>query len=499
MKPDPNKFSLLFVDDEKNILSSLKRVFIDEGYILHTASSAQKALNLMAKMKINAALIDLKMPDMDGLSLLKIMHEKYPVIMVAMLTGHGSIKDAVKAIRHGAADFVEKPFVAESLVAKVHSLFERWQLKAENQRLKKEMGIRFKYEKLIGNAPKMLLLKEMISKTSQSDVTVLIQSETGTGKELVAKALHHHSPRSDGSFIVVDCATVNESMLESELFGHVKGAFTGAHQNSNGLVAAADKGTLFFDEIGELPLRIQAKLLRVIQEKGIRSVGSNKSRKVDIRIIAATNRDLKQEIVENRFREDLYYRLETVNIHVPPLRDRASDILPLIKYFINMYKTEFTTVTDVSTDALAYMEKYSWPGNVRELENLIRRVMALSRVGKVLLTDLPVEISGPNISKSIPSEDSLAAYEKAAIKNALQISKNHRKDAARLLKIGEATLYRKIKAANKDPGFLLDAGMSDRYTMDTERQTHLRHTGVKEAPNKTGGQNLKFDDNVELF
>jgi len=445
MRCDPNKFSLLFVDDEKNILSSLNRVFINEGYYLYTASSAQRALDLMSKTQINAALIDLKMPGMDGLSLLEIMQEKYPAIMVVMLTGHGSIADAIQAIRHGAADFVEKPFVTESLIAKVHSLFERWLLKTENQLLKEEMGIRFKYEKLIGNAPKMLSLKEMISKASQSDATVLIQGETGTGKELVAKALHHHSPRSDHSFIVVDCATVNESMLESELFGHVKGAFTGAHQNSNGLVLAADKGTLFFDEIGELPLRIQAKLLRVIQEKEIRPVGSNKSRKVDIRIIAATNRDLKHEIMENRFREDLYYRLETVSIEVPPLRDRTGDISLLINYFINMYKTEFSTVTDVSNDSLTYMEKYSWPGNVRELENLIRRVMALSRAAKILLTDLPEQISGPHYSKSIPSEDSLAAYEKAAIKNALQISKNHRKDAARLLKIGEATLYRKIK------------------------------------------------------
>lgn len=439
------KFSILFVDDEENILSSLKRVFIDEDYILHVACTAEKALKILSKSLINAALIDLKMPGMDGLSLLKAIKDEYPAIMVVMLTGHGTISDAVKAIRYGAEDFIEKPFVAESLIAKVSSIYERWQLKDENQRLKTEMGLRFKYEKLIGNSKNTLLLKKMISKVSRSDATVLIQGETGTGKELVAKALHHHSPRSDNPFIVVDCATVNETMLESELFGHVKGAFTGAHQNSKGLVLAANKGTLFFDEIGELPLRVQAKLLRVIQEKEIRPLGSNKSQKVDIRIIAATNRDLKQEIVENKFREDLYYRLETVTIKVPPLRDRTDDILNLTAYFINLYKTEFSTVNNVSADALTYMEKYSWPGNIRELENLIRRAMALSREDKILLSDLPEQISGPGFARSVPSEDSMAAYEKIAIENALEISGGHRKEAAHILKIGEATLYRKIK------------------------------------------------------
>lgn len=440
-----SRFSLLFVDDEKSILSSLKRVFFDAGYNLYSASSGEEALSLISETEINAALIDLKMPGMDGPTLLKKIKEKYPTIMVVMLTGHGTISDAVKAIRHGAEDFIEKPFVPESLMAKVHSLCERWQLKAENQRLREEIAHRFKYEKLIGTSPKALELKQLISKASQSDATVLIQGETGTGKELVAKAFHHHSPRSDNSFTVVDCATVNETMLESELFGHVKGAFTNAHQSTKGLVLTADKGTLFFDEIGELPLKIQGKLLRVIQEKEIRPLGSNRSQKVDIRIIAATNRDLKKEILENKFREDLYYRLETVKLQVPPLRDRVDDIPDLTAYFINMNKTEFSTVNNISVDALTYMAKYSWPGNIRELENLIRRVMALSSEEKILVSDLPEKISEPGFSKAIPSEDSLAAYEKAAIKNALQISNNHRKKAAALLKIGEATLYRKIK------------------------------------------------------
>ena len=235
-------------------------------------------------------------------------------------------------------------------------------------------------------------------------------------------------------------------MLESELFGHVKGAFTGAHQASKGLVQAAHQGTLFFDEIGELPFKLQAKLLRVIQEKEIRPVGSNKLISVDIRILAATNRDLKKEVVKNRFREDLYYRLDTVNIKVPPLRERVEDISTLANYFIKRSKTDFSTITAISKEALPYLEKYSWPGNIRELESLIRRVIALSRNNKLLPEDLPEQIYEIGlINVTPPTQNSMAAYEKIAIKNALKTCNNNRKAASKLLKIGEATLYRKIK------------------------------------------------------
>ncbi len=443
------KFALLFVDDEANIRSSLKRIFSREEYQLYEAGNAEEALELMSGETIHAALIDLKMPGMDGLTLLNEIRQTWPNMMVIMLTGHGTIKDAVQAVRAGAQDFIEKPFIVESLTAKVYQLFKLWRLEQENLQLKNDIGLRFKYEKLVGISPAALELKKTISRIGPSDATVLIEGETGTGKELVAKAIHYHSPRAKENFVVVDCTTINETMLESELFGHVKGAFTGAHKDSTGLIKAAHKGTLFFDEIGELPLQTQAKLLRVIQEKEIRPAGSNRSVKVDIRILAATNRDLKTEIMNNGFREDLYYRLDTVNINVPALKDRIEDIPLLVDYFIKRVKTEHSTVREISKDALTLLENYSWPGNIRELENLIRRVTALSRDDKILVSDLPGHMTG-QMTDSASShavsaqDDSLAAYEEAAIANALQKSGNRRKKAAQLLGIGEATLYRKI-------------------------------------------------------
>ncbi|MBT3387607.1 MAG: sigma-54-dependent Fis family transcriptional regulator [Desulfobacula sp.] len=437
-------FNLLFVDDEQSILSSLKRIFSDEGYRLLSADSGEDALELLRRHDISAAVIDLKMPQMDGLELLEQVRKSYPCVRVVMLTAHGSIKDAVDALKVGAVDFMEKPFSPEGIIARVRQLYEVWKLEIENQQLKTQIGFRFNYEKMIGSSIKVLELKQMISQISLSDATVLIHGETGTGKELVAKAIHYHSPRAKNSFVAVDCASINETMLESELFGHIKGAYTGAHTSTKGLIRSADHGTLFFDEIGELPVQLQAKLLRVLQEREVRPVGSDTTSKVDIRVIAASNRDLKAEIGKNQFREDLYYRLEAITLHVPPLRDRTDDIQDLAEFFLNKYKTDFSTAEIFSKNALTAMELYSWPGNIRELENVIRRSMALCQSRVIQRSELPSHIS-PSGFESKPSDDSLGAYEKAAIKNALKKCNSHRKKAAKLLKIGEATLYRKIK------------------------------------------------------
>ena len=437
------------VDDEPNVLSVLKRTFTGDDYDIHAAPSGREALELLRDVRIDGALIDLIMPGMDGLTLLKEIRKDYPHIMTIMLTGYGGVKEAVEAIRLGAVDFLEKPFEPEKLQARVAQLYQIWELREENRDLRARMEFQFGFDQLVGNSTAMLKLKQTIAQVGPTDVTIMIQGETGTGKELVARAIHHHSPRSENNFAPVDCSAISETVMESELFGHVKGAFTGAHISALGLIRSADKGTLFLDEVGELSQAIQAKLLRTIQEKEIRPVGSTKSYQADVRIVGATNRDLAQEVALGNFREDLFYRLNVVTITVPPLRDRREDIPLLARYLIKRFSTDFSPVKDVTPEALACLESYDWPGNVRELENVIRRAMALGKGELILPEDLPPNIhippSTPSQSKDRPTGGSLEAHEKEAIQAALDMSGNNRKKAAQTLGIGEATLYRKIK------------------------------------------------------
>jgi DNA-binding NtrC family response regulator len=448
MKHSLRKFTLLAVDDESSVLSSLKRFFFDDDYQIHTAGSGEEALELLKKVSVDAALIDLKMPGMDGLTLLREMRKANYQIMTIMLTGHGSIKEAVKAIKLGAVDFIEKPYSPEGLHARVAQLHQIWELKEENRKLRSRIESRFDFDPLVGNSKVMLNLKRLIAQVGPDDAPVLIQGETGTGKELVARAIHHHSRRRHNDFVPVDCAAISETVIESELFGHVKGAYTGAHIPTLGLVRSADKGTLFLDEVGELSSAIQAKLLRTIQEMEVRPVGSSTSHKVDIRIISATNRDLVAEVAQTNFREDLFYRLNVVVLQVPPLRDRMDDVALLAKFFVKNFVTDFSTVKDISKEALIRLQNNRWPGNIRELENVIRRAIALGTQEFIQPEDLPPSIvSSPGKvtpDKALPAEDSLEAYEKAAIQNALAKSRNSRRKAAKILNISEATLYRKI-------------------------------------------------------
>ncbi len=443
------KFTLLFVDDDPHMLSILGDVFSKEGYQSYSADSGQKALLLLEKDRIDVALVDLMMPHMDGFALLEKIKKDYPETMVIMLTGQGGVKEAVAAIKKGAVDFIEKPFNTDGLRARVSQLYRIWELKKENRNLKHRLKFHFGFEDLIGNTRVMLKLKEMITQAGPTDVTVLIHGETGTGKELIARAIHYHSNRSKNSFVPVDCAAISETVIESELFGHVKGAFTGAHISTLGLIRSADKGTLFLDEVGELSPAIQAKLLRTIQEREVRPVGSSRSYPVDVRIIAATNRDLAVAVAEGDFREDLFYRINTLAITAPPLRDRKEDISLLANYFLKRFSNNLLPAKALSTDALSCLELYDWPGNVRELENVINRAVALNTEETILADDLPTTIKSSNKTPSknplYPSEETLAAYEMAAINNALAKSRQNRKLAARILGIGEATLYRKIK------------------------------------------------------
>ena len=440
-----DKFTLMFVDDDPTIASALKRTFYDKAYKLILAGSGPEALEIMADTPVDMALVDLNMPEMDGITLLREINTQFPAVSTLMLTGHGKIQDAVAALKNGAIDFIEKPFVPEQLIARIDQVFRLWQVQKENNILKTERLQRFRYDKLLGNAESMVQLKKLITRVGISDTTVLIQGETGTGKELVAHAIHYQSPRANNPFVVVDCTTINETMLESELFGHVKGAFTGAVNSSKGLIISARNGTVFLDEIGELPLQTQSKLLRLIQEKEIRPVGSNKSQIVDVRILAATNRCLEAEVEQKRFRQDLFFRLNAVALTVPPLRRRTDDIHLLAQHFIKKHQTEFSLVRSISQKAFSLMEAYSWPGNVRELENLISRFMALGVSEEVEPEDLPEFFFEGSQNFHLPGEDTLEAYERLAIENALKKCGHHRKKAANCLGIGEATLYRKIK------------------------------------------------------
>jgi DNA-binding NtrC family response regulator len=455
---ETRRFALLLVDDEPAVLASLKRLFRKLPYDIHTAENGRQALAILQQTRIDAALVDLMMPEIDGMQLLEEVRGQWPWVRVVMLTGFGGVREAVRAIRLGAEDFLQKPFEPETVAACMGRIFHVWHLEQENQGLKDTLRFQFGYDQLIGNSTAVLKLKKMILQVAGSDASVLIQGETGTGKELVARAIHFHSPRSQAPFVAVDCAGISDTVIGSELFGHVKGAFTGAHESTTGLIRSADKGTLFLDEVGELPLSMQVKLLRTIQEKEVRPVGSSRSHAVDIRILAATNRNLEEEVAAGRFRRDLYYRLNIIVLEVPPLSARLGDIPLLTRYFLQQFATPASPVTDFSNEALACLSAYPWPGNVRELENVIRRAVAMGQHRSILPDDLPEPICRTGFPESGGQDangDSLEAYELVAIRNALLKCDGHRKKAARMLGIGEATLYRKLNKyglTSENPG-----------------------------------------------
>ncbi len=451
MEAPSDTFTLLLVDDDPQSIDALKRLFRKEAYRLLSAASGPEALALMQHTAADAALIDYQMPGMDGLELLERLVGSHPHMQVVMLTGQGSIETAVAAMKGGAVDFLEKPFQPEALRARIAQLVHIWRLRSENRRLKQREDSSSGFQELIGKAPAMQTVRGMIARAALSDATVLVYGETGTGKELVARAVHYQSPRSTQPFVPVDCGAINENLFESELFGHVKGAFTGAHRSAVGMVRSAHGGTLFLDEIGELPLGTQAKLLRTLQEKAVRPVGSHQSLPVDVRFVGATHRDLGREVQAGRFREDLYYRLNVIPITLPPLRERVDDIPLLADYFTARFNTGFTAPKPIDEEAMACLIAYSWPGNVRELENVLRRALALGQGTSVTRGDLPGSMAGGDHQPTTgrpesPTADSLAAYEQAAIRNALHKSRGNRKAAAHLLGIGEATLYRKLKS-----------------------------------------------------
>jgi len=450
--------TILIVDDEKNYTLILSAVLQDVGYDTLTANSGAEALEILnhANADVDLVLTDMKMPVMDGIELLEKIKAINPHLPVIMMTAYGTVEKAVEAMQKGAYNYILKPFDNEGLIIFVKKAIDMYHVVKENLRLRDVVENRYNFGNIVGKSKRMQEVFELISKMAPSSATILIEGESGTGKELVAKSIHFNSPRRDKPFIAVNCSALSEHLLESELFGHEKGAFTGAIAMKKGRFELADGGTLFLDEIGELSPNLQVKLLRVLQERAFERVGGIKPVPVNIRIIAATNKHLKQETAAGRFREDLYYRLNVLYIALPPLRDRVEDIRLLVDHMVEKYASERRPgqqVTGVDQDVDRLLYNYSWPGNVRELENAIERAMVLCPGNIIRVSDLPREFKKSirhslhldGISDNANLYETLDMVEKAMIERALAISQNVQSHAAELLGIGKSGLNQKIK------------------------------------------------------
>lgn len=453
--------TVLIVDDEKNYPLILSAVLEEEGFETFTANSGREALEILSNTDIDLVLTDMKMPSMDGIELLEKIKKKDKELPVIMMTAHGTVDKAVEAMQKGAYSYILKPFDNDRLVIYVNKAIGMYRVVKENRQLRDAVKLQYSFGNIIGKSKVMQDVFETIRKVAPVTTTVLIEGDSGTGKELVAKSIHFNSLRRDKPFVAVNCSALAENLLESELFGHEKGSFTGAVAMKKGRFEIADGGTLFLDEIGELSQNLQVKLLRVLQEKVFERVGGIKPIWVDIRIIAATNKKLKNEMLQGRFREDLYYRLNVVHIVLPTLRDRQEDIRLLADHFINKYSDERKSDVaikgfDQEVERLFY--DYSWPGNVRELENVIERAMVLCQSQKISVADLPKEFKNSVYNtlhfEGIPADakldETLAMVEKKMIERALKLTDNVQSQAAELLGIGKSGLNWKIKKFKLD-------------------------------------------------
>jgi DNA-binding NtrC family response regulator len=384
---------ILVVDDEEIVLLSCERVLTEEGYEVRTLLSGREALALLGEETFDLALVDLMMPGIGGIELLQAMKRNYPDMAVIMITGYSTVESAVEAMKSGAADYLPKPFTPDQLTLVVKKNLDARSLVMENLYLRSELQGKYRFENIIGSSKKMQEIYRLVGKVAPTSSTVLVTGESGTGKELIARAIHFNSLRKDRPFVPVDCAVLSENLLESELFGHIKGSFTGAVVTKPGLFEVADGGSLFLDEIGNISLTTQSKLLRVIQEREFTPVGGTKVKKVDVRIIAATNKDLPEKIKEGTFREDLFYRLNIVPVHVPPLRERPEDIPLLAQHFLEKYSREVgKKPKTLSPAAVELLLRYPWPGNVRELENTMERLTVMTDEDTLLPRHFPVSL-----------------------------------------------------------------------------------------------------------
>ena len=437
---------ILVVDDDEITCNLLEEVLSKEGYAVDKALSGQEAVEKGEKKSYGVVLSDIRMLDVDGMEVLRAYRQKSPETIIIMMTAFGSIETAIRAIKEGAYDYVSKPFKLDEIKLTIQRSLEQKRLVEENIHYRQELFTRYKLENIVGRSPQMLQVYKTIARVAESRSTVLISGESGTGKELIARAIHFNSPRSPRPFVAVDCSSLAETLLESELFGHVRGAFTGAVTAKKGLFEEADRGTCFLDEIGNIGLAVQAKLLRVLQEHEIRRVGGTETIKIDVRMVAATNQTLEELVAEKKFREDLFYRLNVVSIHLPPLRERPEDIPLLAGHFLNKYAAQNNKpVCRISPEAMDVLTRYRWPGNVRELENVIERAATLSSTNLIIPEDLPrrlqMELSQAALS-SLPSSLPLSELEKLYIQKVLEETGGNKKKAADILGIDRRTLYR---------------------------------------------------------
>ena len=439
--------SLLIVDDEVITRSLCNDVALEAGLHVYASSTTEQALDILDQYPIDIVVTDLKIPQLGGLELIKRIRAGNPQVSVIVLTQYGTIETAIEATRLGAVDYVTKPFHVEELRSKLERLVRSIELDQENRLLREQLRSRPGFGGLIGVSPRMQRVYKLIEKVAQHSYPVLILGESGTGKELVSRSIHFSGPRSNKPFSPVDCSALVPTLIESELFGYVKGAFTGAQQSKQGLFEAAGEGTLFLDEIGDLPVDLQAKLLRALQEHEVKPVGSNDRVGIRARVIAATNRDLEASIRTGSFRQDLYFRLNVVQIKLPALRDRRVDIPLLVNAFLEKFSDPARPIHTISEEAMRRIMAYDWPGNIRELENAIERAVALGSGPILHVGDLPSNLQYTSTEK-LPEGDEmvpLEALERRAIFRALRETAGDKLAAARLLGIGKTTLYRKLK------------------------------------------------------
>jgi DNA-binding NtrC family response regulator len=455
---------LLLVEDEGPLRQAVAEQLTDRGFSVEQAESGEAALDRLADFAFDVLVTDLRLPGIDGSAVVEAAVARYPDIIAIVVTGYGTVKDAVEAIKRGASDFVNKPFQIDELLHVLNSALEQRRLKSENAYLRAQLQERYRFEGVVGKGRAMARLFQLLETVAPTNSTILITGETGTGKEVVARAIHHNSPRRICRFVALNCTAIPETLLEAELFGHVRGAFTGAVGNRQGRLEQANKGTLFLDEVGTMSTALQTKLLRVLQEREFERVGDSHTTKVDVRVIAATNSDLARMVVDGQFREDLFYRLNVIPVELPPLRERKEDIPLLVQHFLDKFRADGAGAAGppltVAQDAIRRLMAYSWPGNVRQLENAIERAVALSSGRpQIDVVDLPVEIQQaqepvlPSIV-SLPEDgldlDAFVAHvERELIERSLERTGGNKGRAAKLLNLKRTTLVEKLKRLGK--------------------------------------------------